>query len=102
VLPDGSPELVDAVQARLCRAVAEAGREVCGEEFLQASFGEGHYPRDGKDAEELLVAADRRILAIKRDRKSASGRVERVWALNSEATPLQWMVDGSPAPQSPS
>lgn len=101
VLADRSPDLADAVQARLSRAVAEAGREFCGEEILQPIFGEAQYPRDGKDAEELLVAADRRLFAHKQDRKSASERAECVWALNSETTPLQWRDDGSPAHRSP-
>jgi GGDEF domain-containing protein len=73
VFPDRSPELVDAVRTRLFRAVIEAGREVCGEEIVRASFGEGQYPCDGQDAEELLVAADRRLFAIKRDRRAAFG-----------------------------
>ena len=127
VLSDRSPGLVDAVRARLSRAIAEAEREVCEEGILQATFGEGHFPRDGKDAEELLVAAGRRVFANKQNRRSAaeplagrlgaSGgqalldyerqdgqssvtgkRAERVWALNSETTPLQWRGDGSPAP----
>ena len=102
VLADRSPDLVDAVQARLNRAVAEVGREVCGEEILQPIFGEAQYPRDGKDAEELLVAADRRLFANKQDRKSASERAACAWALNSETTPLQWRGDGSPAHRSPS
>jgi diguanylate cyclase (GGDEF)-like protein len=101
VLADRSPDMVDAVRARLSRAVAEAEREVCDERILQATFGEAQYPRDGKDAEELLVAADRRVFANKRDRKSASERAECVWALNSETTPLQWRGDGSPANRSP-
>lgn len=71
VYPDRSPELVSVVRARLCRAVAEAGQEVCGEDVLQASFGDGQFPRDGNDAEELLVAAGRRAFAAKRDRKAA-------------------------------
>ena len=73
VFPDRSPELVDAVRTRLFRAVTEAGREVCGEEIVRASFGEGQYPCDGQDAEELLVAADRRVFANKQDRRSAFG-----------------------------
>jgi diguanylate cyclase (GGDEF)-like protein len=89
VLADGSPDLVNAVRARLSRAVAEAGREVCDEEILQATFGEGQYPRDGKDAEELLVAADHRLFANKQGRKFPSERTDCGWALNSGTTLLQ-------------
>jgi diguanylate cyclase (GGDEF)-like protein len=102
VLADRSPDLVDVVRSRLTRAVAEAGRELfCDEAILRAAFGEGQYPRDGKDAEELLVAADRRIFANRQDRKTAEEHTECVCALNSETPPLQWRGDGSPAHRSP-
>lgn len=39
----------------------QAGSEVCGEEILSLSVGRAVYPTDGKDAEELLAEADRRM-----------------------------------------
>ena len=38
-----------------------AGSEVCGEEILSLSVGRAVYPDDGKDAEQLLAKADRRM-----------------------------------------
>jgi diguanylate cyclase (GGDEF)-like protein/putative nucleotidyltransferase with HDIG domain len=38
-----------------------AGNEVCGEEILSLSVGRAVYPADGKDAEQLLAEADRRM-----------------------------------------
>ncbi|HZC22216.1 MAG TPA: diguanylate cyclase [Candidatus Binatia bacterium] len=38
-----------------------AGSEVCGEEILSLSVGRAVYPADGKDAEQLLAEADRRM-----------------------------------------
>jgi diguanylate cyclase (GGDEF)-like protein/putative nucleotidyltransferase with HDIG domain len=44
------------------RALARhAGSEVCGEEILSLSVGRALYPADGKDAEQLLAEADRRM-----------------------------------------
>jgi len=44
------------------RALArQAGSEVCGEEILSLSVGLSVFPTDGKDAEQLLAEADRRM-----------------------------------------
>ena len=44
------------------RALARhAGAEVCGEEILSLSVGRAVFPADGKDAEQLLAEADRRM-----------------------------------------
>jgi diguanylate cyclase (GGDEF)-like protein/putative nucleotidyltransferase with HDIG domain len=44
------------------RALARhAGNEVCGEDILSLSVGRAVFPADGKDAEQLLAEADRRM-----------------------------------------
>jgi hypothetical protein len=44
------------------RALAQhAGSEVCGEDILSLSVGRAVFPTDGKDAEQLLAEADRRM-----------------------------------------
>ena len=49
-------------KAEQMRALArQAGSEVCGEEILSLSVGRAVYPADGKDAEQLLAEADRRM-----------------------------------------
>ncbi len=49
-------------KAEQLRALARhAGSEVCGEEILSLSVGRAVYPADGKDAEQLLAEADRRM-----------------------------------------
>jgi len=49
-------------KAEQLRALARhAGNEVCGEEILSLSVGRAVYPDDGKDAEQLLAEADRRM-----------------------------------------
>jgi len=51
-----------AKKAEQMRALAkQAGAEVCGEEILSLSVGRAIYPEDGKDAEQLLAEADRRM-----------------------------------------
>ena len=49
-------------KAEQMRALArQAGSEVCGEDLLSLSVGRAMYPDDGKDAEQLLAEADRRM-----------------------------------------
>jgi diguanylate cyclase (GGDEF)-like protein/putative nucleotidyltransferase with HDIG domain len=53
-------------RAILLSALAqEAGREVCGKNQLSLSLGAAFYPEDGKDAEQLLAEADRKMYAVK-------------------------------------
>jgi diguanylate cyclase (GGDEF)-like protein len=65
VLPDCPSHLVDVLQLRLSRAIADLGREMFREDVLGLSIGEAHYPQDGTDAEQLLAEADRRMYAVK-------------------------------------
>ncbi len=49
-------------KAEQMRALArQAGNEICGEDILSLSVGRAEYPVDGKDAEQLLAEADRRM-----------------------------------------
>ena len=43
----------------------EAGRQVTGEEIVSLSVGSAYYPKDGRDAEQLLAEADRRMYVVK-------------------------------------
>jgi diguanylate cyclase (GGDEF)-like protein/putative nucleotidyltransferase with HDIG domain len=57
------------------RALAKhAGAEVCGEEILSLSVGRAVYPTDGKDAEQLLAEADRRMYLEKQKQLSYKDR----------------------------
>lgn len=55
--PDASAKKADQMRA-LAR---HAGSEVCGEDILSLSVGRAVFPADGKDAEQLLAEADRRM-----------------------------------------
>ncbi len=52
----------------------QAGNEVCGEEILSLSVGRAVYPGDGKDAEQLLAEADRRMYVEKQKELSYKDR----------------------------
>jgi diguanylate cyclase (GGDEF)-like protein/putative nucleotidyltransferase with HDIG domain len=52
----------------------QAGNEVCGEEILSLSVGRALYPEDGKDAEQLLAEADRRMYIEKQKQMSYKDR----------------------------
>ncbi len=57
------------------RALAkQAGVEVCGEDILSLSVGRAVYPEDGKDAEQLLTEADRRMYLEKQKQLSYKDR----------------------------
>ena len=43
----------------------DAGKQVTGEEIVSLSVGAAYYPKDGRDAEQLLAEADRRMYVVK-------------------------------------
>jgi len=62
-------------KAEQLRALAkQAGNEVCGEDILSLSVGRALYPEDGKDAEQLLAEADRRMYLEKQKQLSYKDR----------------------------
>ncbi len=62
-------------KAEQMRALArQAGSEVCGEDILSLSVGRALYPEDGKDAEQLLAEADRRMYLEKQKQLSYKDR----------------------------
>jgi diguanylate cyclase (GGDEF)-like protein/putative nucleotidyltransferase with HDIG domain len=62
-------------KAEQMRALArQAGSEVCGEDILSLSVGRAMYPDDGKDAEQLLAEADRRMYLEKQKQLSYKDR----------------------------
>ena len=62
-------------KAEQMRALArQAGNEVCGEDILSLSVGRALYPEDGKDAEQLLAEADRRMYLEKQKQLSYKDR----------------------------
>src|SRR5579872_959395 len=62
IIAPGLPGEVATKKADQMRSLAcHAGNDVCGEEILSLSVGRAMYPDDGKDAEQLLAQADRRM-----------------------------------------
>lgn len=74
VLPGLDKEDVRRLLPRLRQVVLEAGNEVLGETVIGFSVGEAYFPADGKDAEELLAEADRRMYQSKARQKMLSSR----------------------------
>jgi diguanylate cyclase (GGDEF)-like protein/putative nucleotidyltransferase with HDIG domain len=75
----------------------QAGTDVCGEDILSLSVGRALFPEDGKDAEQLLAEADRRMYLEKqkqlsyKDRRShprLKCRVTIEMQMDSGGTPL--------------
>ena len=68
VTPGLSSHAGQEICERVNSAAAESAAEVCGERALSASAGAAVFPEDAKDAEQLLVEADKRMYASKKSR----------------------------------
>jgi diguanylate cyclase (GGDEF)-like protein/putative nucleotidyltransferase with HDIG domain len=67
VAPGLSASAAEARGICLSELAGNAGREVCGVEWLSLSVGCAIYPEDGVDAEKLLAEADRRMYIQKQE-----------------------------------
>ena len=75
VVAPGLPSDAAFKRADQLRELAkQAGVEVCAEDILSLSVGQAMYPEDGKDAEELLAEADRRMYMEKQQQPSRKNR----------------------------
>jgi diguanylate cyclase (GGDEF)-like protein/putative nucleotidyltransferase with HDIG domain len=75
VIAPGLPADAAAKKAYQLRELAkQAGLEVCAEDILSLSVGQAMYPEHGKDAEELLAEADRRMYLEKQQQISRKNR----------------------------
>ncbi len=70
LLPGVKVDDVGPKLEQLQRVVKNACQDLFGEDLLGASVGVAVYPEDGRDAEQLLAEADRRMYQEKRARKS--------------------------------
>ena len=69
VLPGLRMEQAQAKTLRLNALTKQAGQEVCGSDTLSLSVGVAVYPEDGKEADQLLSEADRRMYIAKQKEK---------------------------------
>jgi len=67
VAPGLSSAAAEARGICLSELAGNAGREICGVEWLSLSVGCAIYPEDGVDAEKLLAEADRRMYIQKQE-----------------------------------
>ncbi len=72
-----TPDAIEERALLLSDLAQEAGREVCGRNFLSLSLGAAFFPEDGHDAERLLSEADRRMYAVKTVHHSNAPRLTR-------------------------
>jgi diguanylate cyclase (GGDEF)-like protein len=56
-----------------------------GADRLTVSIGQSFYPADGRSAEELLTAADRRLYALKQARNQPSSRADLSFSASSRS-----------------
>jgi diguanylate cyclase (GGDEF)-like protein/putative nucleotidyltransferase with HDIG domain len=75
VVAPGLPPDAAAKKAEQLRELAkQAGHVVCREDILSLSVGQAVYPEDGRDAEELLAEADRRMYIEKQQQNTHKSR----------------------------
>jgi diguanylate cyclase (GGDEF)-like protein/putative nucleotidyltransferase with HDIG domain len=86
VLAGFEPGSLDQKVEQLSRMVAAVGREVCGEELLTLSVGAAFYRVDGKNPEELLASADRRMYKQKNGHRELSLTPAESWLRGLTAT----------------
>ena len=71
IAPGLKQESVKETCARIRAVAASAGKQICGEVAMSASVGIAFYPDDTDDSAELLVEADKRMYAMKKERHRA-------------------------------
>ncbi len=78
ILLDGvGPQEIGARIVQFREVVRAAGREVTGEDVLDASFGAAFHPIDGTTANELLAFADQQMYRRKTEQKAGVRKIER-------------------------
>jgi diguanylate cyclase (GGDEF)-like protein/putative nucleotidyltransferase with HDIG domain len=70
IIPGMGRKAVHEICRRVNEAAAESAIEVCPGGILSASVGAAYFPDDAKDAEQLLVEADKRMYVNKKQRQA--------------------------------
>ena len=97
VIAPGLTSEAAAKKAEQMRALAQhAGSEVCGEDILSLSVGRAVFPADGKDAEQLLAEADRRMYLEKQ--KELAYKDRRTHPRMKCRVTIEMKTDAEPAP----
>jgi diguanylate cyclase (GGDEF)-like protein/putative nucleotidyltransferase with HDIG domain len=73
ILPDLPREIAKVKIEDIREMVREVGRKL-GDNSIGMSVGEAYYPADGRDAEDLLAQADRRMYQVKQAQKMDATR----------------------------
>jgi len=76
VAPGLTPKAAEEKATHLLSLAREAGRQVCGHDFLSISIGCAYYPDAGSDAEQLLTEADRRMYIVKQAQHERTQRMQ--------------------------
>ena len=77
LLDEMRPEELGARIVQFRDMVRAVGREVCGEDILDASFGAAVHPTDGSTSTELLAFADRQMYRRKSEHQAGVRKIER-------------------------
>ena len=86
LLPGAGPGDVHTKIAQLREAVQHVGRSMFGGNPMTVSIGVAHFPLDGRDAEQLLAEADRRMYKEKRTHEKGNKAPEPAWNTDWAAT----------------
>ena len=83
VAPGLTPKAAEEKASHLLSLAREAGRQVCGHDFLSLSIGAAFYPEAGSDAEQLLTEADRRMYIVKQTQHERAGKTRDIPAASA-------------------
>lgn len=81
VAPGLTAQAAEEKSARLLSLAREAGRQVCGHDFLSVSLGCAFHSESHADAEHLLAEADRRMYIVKQAQHERAASMDRSSAI---------------------
>ena len=96
IIPDLTPEAATAKASELRELAVQAGREVCGEDWLSLSIGKAVFPNDADEVDTLLAKADRRMYGEKQTRSGKKNR--RSYPRLACSLSVEVAEEGKPAP----
>ena len=80
IVPGLTPKAAEEKAEHLLALARDAGRQVCGHDFLSLSIGCSFFPDDGSDADQLLADADRKMYVLKQAHHASAARTPGVSA----------------------
>lgn len=91
IIPETSDEEIKDLCERMEKAVSEFALAIDGETFAQVgvSLGAACFPKDGETLDQIIIAADKKMYAVKAVRKRAAEKEAQLQAEDSAPIPIE-------------